>query len=124
MRRWRRQRGWSMAELAARSGLGENAVEAIEARRRGRRVTVDELEAIAAVLFDWPSAYVNLLRDPDREEAKLESMRAINELETEMRKDPEIAMALAERAAISSALAACDARIVQLEAQWIKDRGY
>lgn len=48
----RRQRGWTMAELAERSGLSENVIENIESGRRDkqgrrrRRITIEELEAI------------------------------------------------------------------------------
>lgn len=75
IRESRKRRGWSMAELASRSGLSENVIENIESGRRdaqGRRrraITVDELAALTDVLGGFYSFHQ---RDLSREERNRE----------------------------------------------------
>lgn len=59
----RQELGWSMRELAERSGLSEDVIEAIENDRRKRGVTVDEVMVLAHAL--GTAALILLPRDSD-----------------------------------------------------------
>ena len=79
VREWRLKRHWSMRELADRSGLPEDVIEAIENGRRRRGVTVDELMTLAHAL-SWPAA---ILLPADRDYYTAEEERRAIALDRE-----------------------------------------
>lgn len=130
IRTLRKKRGWSMAELARRSGLSENIIEDIEGRRRHRRVTAEEIEAIGTALYET-SYVLDLFAEPERAGAsiRMDSFTSrVMELLGKLGDNPEWAVAedryFKAHAVLDAAraeMAAAEAQIVHLVAHWVKD---
>jgi transcriptional regulator with XRE-family HTH domain len=77
----RQRLGWSQRELAKRSGLSEDVIDAIENGRRRRGITVDELFAFADALKVQVGALLPDMQAADlRHDALSEAIAALERL--------------------------------------------